>query len=51
MTDKVRAKHKSKQNHGGAQWTKLILSITPASWPVSGCQNMFNDERKKQNKI
>lgn len=42
--DKVRGKHTSKQKHSGAQWTKLIPSITPANWPVSGCQNMFYGE-------
>lgn len=52
MIDKVRGKDTSKQKHSGAQWAKLIPSITPASWPVSGCQNIFNGERKKEtNKI
>jgi len=50
MTDKVRRKHTCKQNHSGAQWTKLIPSITLASWPVSGCQNTCNGERKKETK-
>lgn len=48
MIDKVRGKDTSKQKkHSGAQWAKLIPSITLASWPVSDCQNMFNGERKK----
>lgn len=48
MIDKVRGKDTSKQKHSGAQWAKLIPSITLASWPVSGCQNMFNGERTKE---
>lgn len=52
MIDKGRGKDTSKQKHSGAQWAKLIPSITPASWPVSGCQNMFNGQRKKEtNKV
>lgn len=51
MIDKVRGKHTSKGKHSGAQWTKLIPTITPANWLVSDCQSMFNGERKKQNKV
>lgn len=51
MTDKFRGKHTSKQKHSGAQWSELIPSITQASWPVSSCQNMFNGDRKSQNKV
>jgi len=51
ITDNAGGKHTSEQNHRGAQWTKLIPSITAASWPVSVCQNLLNGERKKQSEV